>query len=275
MTNDISKQISCSSLQLEIHGKHSIEDVNDVSLNITATGFIFILNQEKFLITNWHNVTKKSKNGCLPTCFNIVSGSYPVHLYSDNNAPIWYEHPQYPPSYNKNEEVNGVDVVAIPLDGSVNEINDLICINDNYNFEPRMIVDEGMEVFVVGYPKGINVEGAPIWKRGSIAHDPNTNYNKLPCMLIDTATREGMSGSPVIIKPANSIYIIEVEKDQFNRMHNGTQKAKLLGIYSGRILEATDISKNDPFFAQLGIVWKEKVIKEIVDSKILGKSQFS
>jgi hypothetical protein len=57
------------------------------------------------------------------------------------------------------------------------------------------------EVFVVGFPFGMIANApAPIWKRGSIALDPTFDPEGLPKMLVDTATRPGMSGSVVIAR---------------------------------------------------------------------------
>ena len=54
-------------------------------------------------------------------------------------------------------------------------------------------------MFVLGYPKGISGgRGFPIWKRASIATEPDIQHDGLPKLLVDTATREGMSGAPVV-----------------------------------------------------------------------------
>jgi hypothetical protein len=56
-----------------------------------------------------------------------------------------------------------------------------------------------MDVFVLGYPKGIDGGGEfPIWKRGSIATEPGVHRGGPPHILIDTATREGISGARAI-----------------------------------------------------------------------------
>jgi len=54
-------------------------------------------------------------------------------------------------------------------------------------------VRAGMDAFVLGYPLGIS-GGAkfPIWKRASIASEPDIDVDSLPKIVIDTATREGI-----------------------------------------------------------------------------------
>ena len=58
-----------------------------------------------------------------------------------------------------------------------------------------MFLRVSADVFVLGYPRGISGgRGFPI----SIATEPKIDLDGVPKLLIDTATREGMSGGPVI-----------------------------------------------------------------------------
>jgi hypothetical protein len=68
---------------------------------------------------------------------------------------------------------------------------------------------------------------------------------------IDTATREGMSGSPVIKYRRRSLSLITEES--LYRFH-----AEFIGVYSGRIVP------KDLLDAQLGMVWRAKCIDEII-----------
>lgn len=115
-------------------------------------------------------------------------------LYKDANnsdtpeQPIWLEHPEY----GKN-----VDVVAIPI-SSIHDDVDITSVNEIPETSDFM-VQVAQDVFVLGYPKGIDGgKNFPIWKRASIATEPDLDYDEFPRFLIDTATREGMSGAPVI-----------------------------------------------------------------------------
>lgn len=116
---------------------------------------------------------------------------------------------------------------------------------------------------MLGYPKGLSGGGLfPIWKRATLTTEPAVNIDGLPKMLIDIATREGMSGSPVfavnkgMYQTSNSLSISP---------GGGT---RFLGIYSGRNTGKTEIE------AQLGFVWKEDVIKEIIEGQERGESSF-
>ena len=54
-------------------------------------------------------------------------------------------------------------------------------------------------LLVLGFPMNLSHEEIlPIWKRASVATEPDIPHDNLPVFLIDTATREGMSGAPVI-----------------------------------------------------------------------------
>lgn len=80
-------------------------------------------------------------------------------------------------------------------------------------------------------------------------------------MLIDTATRAGLSGSPVIMQRVGihggTGGVLSADTI-FGRIRN------FVGIYSGRI-------GDDELKAQLGIVWKARVISEIVGAKTFGE----
>src|SRR4051812_28778574 len=88
--------------------------------------------------------------------------------------------------------------------------------------------------FVLGYPEGMIGPGrTPIWKRGSIASEPGYNWRDKPSFLIDTATRNGMSGAPVVARHSGVLNLglgPGLSRDSII----GTV-TKFVGIYSGRI----------------------------------------
>ena len=246
----------------------------------TGTGFIYKYENFHYLITNGHNITRvnpetntRISNSIaypikistkLRTISNIgdkiIIGTcpYEINLYNDLEfkIPIWYVHPIH-------EYL--VDVIAIPLFSIPNEAK-LYPINA-FNFNDiDIFANPSDDVFIIGYP--LNITGGkelPIWKKGTIANEPSIDLDNLPKFLIDTATREGMSGSPVIFQ-RNGIH-------RFNKEHFigneviGTIRS-FIGIYSGRI------GAEDNFKAQLGIVWKKTVIDEILNSKKSGNLNF-
>ncbi|MDU8942812.1 trypsin-like peptidase domain-containing protein [Ovoidimarina sediminis] len=109
------------------------------------------------------------------------------------------------------------------------------------------------ECFVVGYPRGMRGDGrVPIWKRASIASEPNNTYAGDNKFLLDTATREGMSGSPVILRKGTYKVLTEVPS-RVELEHEDY----LMGVYSGRIGE-------DELGVQLGCVWPVDLLRYLL-----------
>ncbi len=236
----------------------------------SGTGFIFEQDGKAYLITNWHNVTGRdpasgtclSKTLATPdtltTYFrepNRVGASRREHLklYRDNamREPAWYEHPNFG---------RKVDVVALPLSDDIKSQYRLFPINA-IEFDSGFKEEVADDAFVVGYPfADLTYASLPIWKRASLASEPDIDVDQLPKMLIDTATRPGLSGSPVIMQRVgiHATGGVITADTIFGRIR------KFVGIYSGRVGE-------DEFKAQLGVVWKARVISEIVGAKTFGK----
>jgi hypothetical protein len=232
-----------------------------------ATGFLWSDNEENFLITNWHVVTGLNpgdqqpidKYGSTPDKLRVwfrlkdnlvILEPYDIPLFNNQNQPLWKEHKDFQ---------SIVDVAAI----NINLPNQFKAYPINKiqfgDFRPEI----GLDVFIAGFPRGISGGiNFPIWKRGSIASEPDIDLDSLPKLLIDSMTREGMSGSPVIAQ-YTGIYAEDPENLNDNDWI-GTQR-KLLGIYSGRL------PGQDEFEAHLGIVWKSSVIESIVQSGIHPK----
>lgn len=239
-----------------------------------GTGFFYEKDSQFFLITNWHNMTGRdpgtgqplSKHGGVPDRVKLALSreGNPLQwtevefpLYQDAGTtehpqqPLWLEHPTHR---------NKVDVVVMPITipkgaaaYSAHRLSET----------PEMRISVASDVFVLGYPKGISGGGAfPIWKRASIASEPDIDLDGLPKLLIDTATREGMSGSPVVAMSPGG-YVTES-----GGLALGVRGARFIGIYSGRL-------GKDEMQAQLGIVWKTAIIDEIIDGREIGKTSFS
>jgi hypothetical protein len=240
----------------------------------TASGFLYSHKSRVYLITNWHNVTNRNpltgepisdKNGGIPDIFltylrlkDVNKGSeiQKIFLYEDAELakPKWLIHPKYK---------ENIDVVAIELEKL--EKYRYFVINE-VQFDDDIEPEIGDDCFVLGYPfSEMRYLGLPIWKRASIASEPSVNEDQLPKILIDTATRPGLSGSPVIYR-RTGIHKMG-ENGQFNNDSIIGRIQGFLGIYSGRI------GKGE-IHAQLGIVWKRKVIDEIIEGNLKGDIDF-
>jgi hypothetical protein len=244
-----------------------------------GTGFYWLHEGVVYLVTNWHNVTginpvteqSISTTGLIPThvIVPVVLKTSPrngqemaerkrfeIALYNDEQ-PSWLEHPKFG---------NLVDVVAIKIALMDQELISLPmnAIPDFVDFQP----DIGDDVFVIGYPMGLDGgKELAIWKRGSIASSPFMDLDDLPKLLIDTATRKGMSGSPVVVRRKGIIHPRD-ESVASSGISDRTiigEADTFLGVYSGRL-------GNDEMGIQLGIVWKSTVIKEIISGRRRGRS---
>ena len=132
----------------------------------------------------------------------------------------------------------------------------------NPNFSNELTVAQ--DVFLIGYPEAIGSPGHPaIWKRGTIASEPSFPLNGRPCFLIDSATRPGLSGSPVVARYENP-------SRQLPRGVLTKQGSELgfCGVYTARI-------GGTPEQAQLGAVWPADVIEGIIEKGVLGTNDFA
>lgn len=252
-----------------------------------ATAFHYSHAGGDFLVTCWHNVTGrepgtgecKSPTAGIPDRLKVslpyklgeskdeTTGegiaryawkdiNLPLYLDERHKEPAWLEHP---------EHRHRVDVVVLHISnlketGSVSRfINEASLVTGDLEFVP------GMDVFVLGFPQGMTAGGRfPIWKRGSLASEHGIDLSGLPMVYIDTATRKGMSGAPVI---ASTSGIWRNKKSHRETELLFESVDRFLGVYSGRV-------GDDTFQAQLGIVWKESAIIEIIEGNTQGGSAF-
>ena len=189
---------------------------NDTNLAI-GTSFFYEIDNNLYLISNWHNFAGRnpmtgkpqSSTAGVPNkikCRLILDkeflewSDYTFDLCDKDGIPRWFQHPR---------EGRIIDVAALkvelPSKFKKLEIN-------QYKFTD-MRVEIAQDVFILGFPIGIaGRKELPVWKRGSIASEPGGNY---PRILIDTATRKGMSGAPVImlnlLLKCNTSYIRKYE----------------------------------------------------------------
>jgi hypothetical protein len=225
-----------------------------------ATSIVWSTHSQLFLVTNWHVAS-----GLHPETGQPISrsGSTPDRLvvqirHSDNMAslsgleiplhdrqgrPVWLEHANHG---------SKVDVAAIPI--KLDDTARVFPINEFEYADFRFEVSQ--EVFIIGFPRGItSAGGLPIWKKASIASEPYSDLHGLPKLLVDSATREGMSGSPAI---AQYVGVHAENPPKLGPDDWFGQGRRFLGIYSGRT------PTSDELDAQLGYVWKANAIEEIV-----------
>lgn len=227
-----------------------------------GTGFMWKIQEQYYLVTNWHvlsmcdfftraNLRKDAgRPNLLRALFNIQTGSFDkqqwdIKIRDDNDKPLWLVHPS-----------RRADVAVLPIPFKIKEL--IITLYPlNVLANARLRIEIGKEVFILGYPLKIEPPAYPVWKRGSIASEPQLARVTTDYMLVDTASRPGMSGAPVIRRSWTNHMVepgvVAVVDTPLN---------KFIGVYSGRV--PTD----HPHEAQIGLVWSDYLIDEIIDGSI-------
>jgi hypothetical protein len=232
---------------------------NDIG---TATAFVATHGNQHFLVTNWHvaagrrldNGKPLSKTGAVPDellVLHNVAGqlgrwdSVSEPLYDGAGNPLWFEHPAHG---------RQVDVVALPLSQTSGV---QIYPYDPANPGPGIVYGPSDSLSIIGFPFGITGGGAlGIWVQGTVASEPDIEFNDLPCLLVDSRTRSGQSGSPVIAyRPSG------YQSEEGALTLSGGPAEQFVGVYSGRINEQSD----------LGFIWKASALVEILNAKQRGQ----
>lgn len=237
-----------------------------------ATAFVWRKNNRIYLVTNWHVVSGRNSvtgtnircDGGRPnrmvakflsatslTWKNEVS----IDLSDDDGHPKWLVYTPRPPGNELErsaEELKGlqegVDLAILPLIPAPVGVQ-LFPANE-YASDQSLPIEIGMDVFVLGYPFGARPPALPVWKRGSIASEPELVRSQAGFYLVDTASRPGMSGSPVVLRSRLN-----------GREVGGRPRDRFVGVYSGRL--SAGVSG-----AQIGRVWHASFIDEIIDADI-------
>jgi len=220
----------------------------------TATAFV-VEHNGPHLITNYHVVAARNPitgdnlhpSGAWPdeviVLHNVAGqlGAWQPRKEPVRNAagPLWLEHPTHG---------RRVDVVALPL----TQLSGVKLHAHSLDKGVDLAIGVAQGVSIIGFPFGQTGGGLlGVWVQGTIATEPSINFDELPCFLVDSRTRPGQSGSPVLLYRDGGMIPMA---DGGVSMFAGPIE-KLLGVYSGRINEQSD----------LGIVWRREVIAEIID----------
>ncbi|CAI8821923.1 Serine protease [Pseudomonas sp. IT-P100] len=268
-----------------------------------ATGFFIRASQTLLLVTNWHVVT-----GLDPAAPSVMgSNRTPPHLlkvtvvsnsgglieltlplYNAAMEPLWEEHPAG----------GDVDIVIYRLPITLENHFEFV---DIHSAEDDTHINEAVakDVFILGYPFSredmIETFGddapyfLPVWKRGSIATEPALRLGGR-VLLIDSLSRAGMSGAPVLIAQDEKRIGAgnNANNDLFKQMLGGnigaldafagldtqaltneTEKCfKFLGVYSGTI-GSTRLAE-----VALGKCWHVETLRELTASARNGEMPF-
>lgn len=181
----------------------------------------------------------------------------------------------------------GVDLVALkvrcPPDAIPVYLDQLPLNND-------LQVEVGGDAFILGFPFSSNYENNfPTWKRASVASEPFFPIDGLPKIHMDTASRPGMSGSPVFIRGmVDKIWLSEDEAKLHQAVQEGRASSpdfimavnpahmepkrvyeyRFIGVYAGRYGIPTEES------IQLGVVWSAQALEKLFSSPVITSHPF-
>jgi hypothetical protein len=230
-----------------------------------SSGFLWRHNGNVYVVTNWHCLTGKNAKTLLPLgnffpnrvlveCkFNrpdkqdaklgtLLSLKHEVPIEDDTGNRLWIEHPMG----------HTIDIAAFRLPIVENGGHHFCCLNE-IDYEGRWQPVVATDAFIVGFPEGVaSAHETPIWKRASIASEPDLNYDESPVFLVDTIGNRGVSGSPVVAV-GSGMFLPDAELSGDSVI--GSWK-RFVGVYAGRLGE-------DGIWAQLGRVWKASLIDEL------------
>jgi hypothetical protein len=258
-----------------------------------ATGFIYNNAGTICLISNWHVFSGKNaitmnvtnNDGMTPTRVEFHITCAEVHesgveykfvpMVADlveAGVSLWWQHRGY---LDKASIPRIVDIGILPLDPYLSEIdpktvqsfdNQVVThkfANGDWRYQ-QGTAQIGSEVFILGYPIGLANQGVfPIWKRASIASEPlYPIVDMMPAIYVDSLTRHGMSGSPVILVGNG---LIDENGSPVERKLD--DDPWLIGVYAGRTG-----STGEELEMALGRVWKKPCLDEIFRQKVPGGS---
>ncbi|QLU66600.1 trypsin-like peptidase domain-containing protein [Citrobacter freundii] len=247
---------------------------NGQSVSI-GTGFFY--RAEKgyiFLATNYHVIM-----GINPTdkTTKTVLGDEIVIQLRDKEGKEYYEHIPlfFQGSHNWLEHPTDdeADIVLIPLPEKLLENADFAYIDKQTTLD-NLLLHPSSPVVMIGYPHGYRdtVNNLPIWKTGSLASEPEYDFDGKKVIVVDISAFPGMSGSPAFYV-SHSGYSTK-NGDMFMR---GGMDVHFLGVYASMPMLNSDlyleqvqnqytykVSHSESL--QLGHVWKAQLLEEIAVS---------
>ena len=241
-----------------------------------ASGFFWKKDGAPYLVTNWHVASGRNpftrqflgkitphRIRCFGRSLRLDNG---VLNFSDRPIIIEWEEEMIellssPPIVDGEE----VDICAFPvLPDSVfgqnsvpdhEEANRATCFLNEATGNVRIKTGAGDECYILGYPldtyQGLHL---PIWKRGSISSDTNIGVMGKPMFLVDAATTDAMSGSPIVRRVKFSTSL-----DSSTGVIAESHANQLVGVYAGRLLSKQLERIN------IGYGWYASMIDKVID----------
>lgn len=254
--------------------------LNGDSVVSQGTGFFVAKNDTAkkqtylYLVTNYHVLTGSAPNENKPS----IGDNIIFLLHKDPSNPQDVKEIRYPlftkskqPVWKTSDEYHEADIALILLPSSVYNDCSVFAISEDWS-KPIIKVRPSSSLTLVGYPYGYydKANSLPIWKTGSVASEPNIDFDSKPLFVVDISAFPGMSGAPAFVV-ANGAYEI---------VDGGTSVGRLqqfMGIYASmqmlngkKYLEQLGVNDKIPGITfseslELGHVWKATLIFEIIN----------
>jgi len=238
----------------------------------TATAFVVKHEQEHYLITNyhvasgWNAITGEALHarGGIPDTLRVSHvmdygeqneygtfwEDFEEPLLKSDGSARWLWHPTFG---------RRVDVVALPL----TDYGSVLLHPYDFEIDPEAPgIGPTSTVSIIGFPFGATAGGRfAIWTKGSVASEPEVDFDDLPCFLVDASTYKGQSGSPVLSYYPRGAVVARPDRlgVYYDEPHLG-----LHGVYSGKIDDRS----------QIGRVWKSQAVREILAAQQSGNALY-
>lgn len=207
---------------------------------------------EVCLITALHNFTGRNRDGSykLKSCtipFKVVVNG-PQHP-SPVEFPLFSDDAQKQGLFYAHRDGRRVDVAILPVRWS--SAYAFQAAHASFFGDQRQATVQlqiGQMCYVIGYPEGVLHRNRalgmlPYWTTGHLASEPRVPFEDRYDYVIDAATNVGLSGAPVFVR--------------------GPRGNRLVGIYTGRLLEITGEA------TQLGLVVGTGTVMETLGQRSL------
>lgn len=263
----------------------------------SGTGFFYERNNNFFLVTNYHVLTCRdpkdpsilldkilSSPDRITFNISVLTGqefgvASTLELSVDENS-VFLEH---------KKRSHGVDLVALKVNFTPIQ-REVITTQQDIQLVSDIPIEITSNLFIVGYPWGFSpMDNLPVWKKGTVASEPNIISEDLPKIYVDSFTHPGMSGSPVFASDEREVIMLDEKTHKLKeREEQGeisalefitqldpeklkiTRKLKhfrIVGVYSGRV----SMGRFDP---QIGIVWPIYLVDEMIDDGRIATNPF-
>jgi hypothetical protein len=230
-------------------------DMDGGILRQHATGFFFRFDNRVFLVSARHAITGLdtftdaciSDKGYLPHKIKVYPFLHqkasmrldPITLEvrNDNREPLWIEDPDF--------DRLRTDIACIEAKGLAGY--SIACVNAAPDED--LFANVGFDCFIVGYPnQNYHDPYFPIWRRGSLAYEPQHPIDGKPIFLVDAATSPGMSGSAIFQRWHGPAPVHTGPGNGITTKLDSIVSTRFIGVYGGRLSHTSAM-------AEIGYGW--------------------